>query len=189
MIKLKNVSKSFGEKRVLDSFSYDFPENSVVCISGASGCGKTTLLRIIASLEKADSGEVNVSGTLSFLFQENRLLPWLDTYENIACVLSGSQKEKQSEVLRLLSLVGLENSIREPIQNLSGGMKRRVAFARAIAASPDILLLDEPFTGLDDETKKKLYECIKEYAQKHLVVLVTHDGADISSLANQVINL
>lgn len=189
MIKLKNIYKTFGEKRVLEGFSYEFPESGVVCISGASGCGKTTLLRIIASLEKADEGEIEISGKLSFLFQENRLLPWLDTYGNIACVLKGSKSEKNDEVSKLLSLVGLEDAENEKIQNLSGGMKRRVAFARAIAMKPDILLLDEPFTGLDDATKQKLYECIKEYACEHLVVLVTHDGADIFALADKIIKL
>jgi len=189
MIKLTNICKSFGEKLVLQDFSYNFPKNGVVCISGASGCGKTTLLRIIASLEKADAGKVEINGKISFLFQENRLLPWLNTFENVACVLKGSKSEKSSTVLSLLSLVGLEDVKCEKIQNLSGGMKRRVAFARAIAPKPDILLLDEPFTGLDDETKQKLYECIKEYSKEHLVILVTHDATDISSLADGVIKL
>ncbi len=189
MIELKNISKSFDDKQVISDFSYDFGEKGIICISGASGCGKTTLLRIISGLEKADSGEVSVNGKLTFLFQEDRLLPWLNVEENIACVLRGKAAEKHTRVENLLTAMGLEGLADAEISSLSGGMKRRVALARAIAPEPDILLLDEAFNGLDNETRFSIHAIIKEYSKEHLVVLVTHDESDISSLADKVIKL
>lgn len=189
MIELKNISKSFDDKQIISNFSYDFGEKGIICISGASGCGKTTLLRIISGVEKADSGEVSVNGKLTFLFQEDRLLPWLNVEENIACVLKGKALEKKEKISSLLTSLGLEGLGDSQIQSLSGGMKRRVALARAIAPEPDILLLDEAFNGLDNETRFKIHALIKEYSKEHLIVLVTHDESDISSLADKVIKL
>ncbi|MBQ8869173.1 MAG: ATP-binding cassette domain-containing protein [Oscillospiraceae bacterium] len=189
MLKLTGISKSFGEKKVLENFSYDFGEKGVVCISGASGCGKTTLLRIISGLEKSQSGDILLSGTVSFMFQEDRLLPWLSAWENVACVLNKKSAERKARAFELLKLVGLEGNENEQIPNLSGGMKRRVAFARAIAVEPDILLLDEAFTGLDEENRKKLSSLVSEAAKDHLVIMVTHDSEDIDSLADRVVAL
>ena len=189
MLKASNISKSFGDKKVLENFSYDFGEKGIVCISGASGCGKTTLLRIISGLEKSDNGDILLSGTVSFMFQEDRLLPWLSALENVACVIPLKSAERKAKALELLALVGLEGNENEQIPNLSGGMKRRVAFARAIALNPDILLLDEAFTGLDDENRKKLSSLVSDYGKEHLVVMVTHDSEDIENLADRVIAL
>ena len=187
MLKLKNVCKSFGDKSILKDFSYDFKKSGLVLIKGPSGCGKTTLLRLIAGLEKKDSGEILTDGVISFLFQEDRLLPWLSVVENITCVMSGKTAQKKKEAKNLLSLVGLDGEENERIENLSGGMKRRVAFARALALCPDILLLDEPFNGLDATTKQQLVDIMLSYSQKHLVIMVTHDSDDIK-LAQEVIS-
>jgi len=189
VLKLKNLSKSFGDKVVLSGFSYDFPKSGVVCIKGASGCGKTTLLRIISGLETADSGEVKCGGVLSYLFQEDRLLNWLTAIENVSCVMSGKSSERREKAAQLLSLVGLAGNENEQIGHLSGGMKRRVAFARALATNPDILLLDEPFNGLDDLTRSVLSKLVLQFSENHLVLLVTHDSEDIETLANSVIAL
>ncbi len=187
MLKLTNISKSFGDKKVLEDFSYDFGEKGVVCISGASGCGKTTLLRIISGLEKSDKGDILLSGTVSFMFQEDRLLNWLSALENIECVIPRKKSERRAKALSLLELVGLKGNENEQINNLSGGMKRRVAFARAIALEPDILLLDEAFTGLDELNRKKLSSLVSEYAKEHLVIMVTHDSEDIKNLADRIV--
>ena len=189
MLKLSNISKSFGDKNVLSDFSYDFGEKGIVCISGASGCGKTTLLRIISGLEKSDNGAILLNGTISFMFQEDRLLNWLSVWENIACVIPLKKGERKAKAFELLDLVGLKGNENEQISNLSGGMKRRVAFARAIALEPDILLLDEAFTGLDDQNRKKLSSLVSEYGKDHLVIMVTHDSEDIERLADRVIAL
>ena len=189
MLRLTGVSKSFGDKKVLNDFSYDFGEKGIVCISGASGCGKTTLLRIISGLEKSDKGDILLSGTVSFMFQEDRLLPWLSAFENIACVLPFKASERKARAFELLELVGLKGNENEQISALSGGMKRRVAFARAISLEPDILLLDEAFTGLDDLNRKKLSSLVSDYGKNHLVIMVTHDSEDIKNLADRVVAL
>ena len=189
MLKLSNVSKSFGDKKVLENFSYDFGDKGIVCISGASGCGKTTLLRIISGLEKSDNGDILISGTVSFMFQEDRLLPWLTAAENVACVIPLKKSERSARALELLEAVGLKGNENEQIANLSGGMKRRVAFARAIAVNPDILLLDEAFTGLDDENRQKLSALVSDWGKEHLVVMVTHDSEDIERLSDRVVAL
>lgn len=187
MLKLKGVCKSFGDKVVLKDFSYEFKESGLVIIKGPSGCGKTTLLRIIAGLIEMDSGEMLKNGVISLLFQEDRLLPWLSVIDNVACVSPKKSAEKKKQAKELLSLVGLEGEENERIENLSGGMKRRVAFARALALCPDILLLDEPFTGLDDDTKQKLIEITLSFSKEHLVLMVTHDSDDLK-LAQEVIS-
>lgn len=187
MIKIQNLSKSFGDKAILKNFSYDFKKSGVVSIKGASGCGKTTLLRIISGLEKADSGSVLVNGRLAYMFQEDRLLRFLTAIENVTCVMEGNASEKKEKAEKLLSAVGLSGDINTPVTELSGGMKRRVAFARALAFEPDILLLDEPFNGLDNKTRAILTALVSKFAQNHLVVLVTHDNDDIKTLAGSVI--
>lgn len=187
MLKVTNISKSFGDKKVLENFSYDFGEKGIVCISGASGCGKTTLLRIISGLDKSQSGDILLDGTVSVMFQEDRLLPWLSAWENVACVINKKSAERKAKAFELLKLVGLEGNESEQIPNLSGGMKRRVAFARAIATEPDILLLDEAFTGLDEENRKKLSLLVRGFAKDHLVIMVTHDSEDIKALADRTV--
>lgn len=187
MLRLKNVCKSFGDKVILNDFSYDFKESGLVLIKGPSGCGKTTLLRLIAGLEEKDSGEILKKGVISFLFQEDRLLPWLSVIENVTCVMVGKSAKKKKMAHELLSLIGLEGEENERIENLSGGMKRRVAFARALALCPDILLLDEPFTGLDADTKNKLMDITLSFSKEHLILMVTHDSNDLKS-AQEVIS-
>lgn len=187
MLKITDLCKSFGDKVILKNFSYSFKENGLVVVKGVSGCGKTTLLRLIAGLEKKDSGEILSDGLISLLFQEDRLLPWLIVIENVTCVMSGKSAEKKKEAKKLLELVGLKGEENERIENLSGGMKRRVAFARALALNPDILLLDEPFNCLDAGTKKKLMDVTLEFSKKHLVIMVTHDSENVKS-AQEVIS-
>lgn len=184
---LSNISKNFGEKIVLKDFSYEFKENGIVAITGASGCGKTTLLRIIAGLEKTDSGEVTVNGTVSYMFQEDRLLNWLTPTENITCVLPKNIKNKNEIALGLLKTVGLSGNENTSISALSGGMKRRVAFARALSLSPDILLLDEPFNGLDADNREILIKILKKISDSCLILIVTHDKDDIASLSDEII--
>ncbi|MBO4422174.1 MAG: ABC transporter ATP-binding protein [Clostridia bacterium] len=177
MISIKNLKKSFRDKVVFDGFSLDLPECGAYFISGPSGCGKTTLLRIISGLDTEYEGDVVITGKISYVFQENRLLPTLSAYENVFAVCR--DKEKTSS---MLYSVGLSGAFDKRPDELSGGMNRRVAIARALCYPHDILLLDEPFTALDGDIKANITELIKELEKDRLTVLVTHDRSEADAL-------
>ncbi len=169
-----NLTKRFGEKVVFENFSCSFPEKGIVFIQGASGSGKTTFLNILAGIEKADSGEV-FKEKVSYLFQEDRLLDWLSVFENVFCVTKRTPEDK-SKTEEILSKLGLGAEFNSFPNTLSGGMKRRVAIARALVFNAKIVLLDEPFKGLDSETLKNTIEVIKENTKDKLVLIVSHEN-------------
>lgn len=182
-IRLRSVSKAFAGQVVIDGLSLDLPPTGLIGLSGPSGCGKTTLLRLLAGLDQPDSGSIEglADRTVSMVFQEDRLLPWLSALDNVAVVLAS-----RDEARYLLEQVGLsEFSDHYPAQ-LSGGMKRRVALARALARPADLMLLDEPFTGMDAELKQRLFGLLREAASERPVILVTHDIPDIEALSDVV---
>lgn len=168
---LKNITKEYDGKRVLDGISLEIPERGIFGIFGASGQGKTTLIRIICGLEQPDGGEIIGTQGVNFsvVFQEDRLLPSLTALENVALV---SDKATAAE---MLERVGLAESADKYPSELSGGMSRRTAIARALAYSGDALILDEPFKGLEAELKERVGTLIREYAQTKPVIIVTHD--------------
>lgn len=182
MIEFRNVFVSFGEKPVLSDFSLRLPENGVTCLKGPSGCGKTTLLRVLTGLRKPDSGKVEGTepGDCAVVFQEDRLLPWRTALQNLT-ILPGLEESTAREWLRR---VELENEAGRFPAELSGGMRRRVALARALAYGGKLLVLDEPFLGMDEELKKRLYPLIRDAGVP--VVLVTHEEEDIRLLADRV---
>jgi ABC-type nitrate/sulfonate/bicarbonate transport system ATPase subunit len=155
-LEIKNLTKKYGEKRILDNFSLIFPEKGTVCLFGPSGCGKTTLLNCICGLERFDSGTITVekNDKISYLFQEDRLLPWISAKENVAAVLGGSAKQNAQEAVDWLGLVGLAGEEDKRPAQLSGGMRQRVAIARALAYGGGLFLLDEPFHALDEESSR-----------------------------------
>ena len=168
MIRIKDLQKSYGEKPVLSHFSHDLPDNGIVCLTGASGRGKTTLLRILAGLETADGGSVTgLSGRkIAFVFQEDRLLPWITAQQNIRLAQPAGAKRPVGE---LLALAGLDSADGQKYPGqLSGGQRRRVAFLRGIAflegVENGVLLLDEPFNGLDAEAAGKLCGMLRSLA-------------------------
>ena len=155
MARIENLSVSFGEKVVLDKFCLDLPEGGVIALSGPSGCGKTTLLRVLAGLLKPDGGTVEGIDPKNsvMLFQENRLLPWRSAAEQITDVLPRHRKGEAEQWLKLVELDG-EGGAR--ISQLSGGMQRRLALARALALGGEWILLDEPFAGVDAERAQRI---------------------------------
>lgn len=167
MLELSHVGKSFGPKTILQDCSACF-SRGIYAVTGPSGAGKTTLLRIIAGLEK-HTGTVTGAGRISYLFQEPRLFPWYTAEENVAIVSDDNTAHT------LLTAVGLKREYLAYPSQLSGGMQRRVALARALAAPFDTLLLDEPFAGLDEKTAQSVLSLIWENAQGKTVLLVTHD--------------
>lgn len=181
-IVLNNISKSYGGRQVLENLSFEIPDSGIFGIFGGSGCGKTTLIRIICGLEKADGGSVSGAGKFSVVFQEDRLMPTMTALENVTAVSDLETANK------CLEKVGLTDSFGKYPSELSGGMSRRVAVARALAFDAQALILDEPFKGLEAELKEKIGSIICEYAKTKPVILVTHDEYGMS-LADDSVTL
>jgi len=185
-IDLKNVSFSYGEKQILKDFNLSVKSGECVCLFGASGCGKTTTIRLIAGLEAPMSGVIDThEGKISVVFQEDRLLTWSTALENISLPLSDKDK---SSAKKMLKKVGLSDSADLLPEEMSGGMSRRVAIARALAFGGDILLLDEPFNGIDAANKRSLAKLILELFGDKTIVLITHNAEDAQFLGATIID-
>jgi len=184
---LQSVSFTFGKKQVLHDFSLELPDKGIVVIMGRSGCGKTTLLRLIAGLEHPETGQIlNATKKTAFLFQEDRLLPQLSVWQNLMLIqpIGGTQ-----EVTRRLQQIGLSDEAESYPDQLSGGMKRRVALARALCYEGDVLILDEPLKGLSPEHRRQLWPILMLEGEKRLVLWVSHDNEEAASVADRVIHL
>jgi NitT/TauT family transport system ATP-binding protein len=194
LVKVRNLYKYFDGSLVLGNLNLDIEKDKITVITGPSGCGKTTLLNIISGIEKPDSGEIILEDdSISYIFQEDRLLPNLTVYRNIEFVLKSTMPPQEAKPIieRYLGLVRLTAARDKYPDQLSGGMKRRVAMARAFAYRSDLLIMDEPFKGLDDELKREiLEEFLRVYRQdRRTVILVTHDKAEAEFLGDAVIDL
>jgi len=198
IVEFKNVSKSFinnkGIIKVLDNLSFKIKQGQIVSIVGPSGCGKSTILNIIARLENASEGEVIINGEIGYMFQKDNLLSWRNVYDNITIGLEIQRKmnlENKENINRLLKEYNLDEFKYFYPKQLSGGMKQRVALIRTLALNPDILLLDEPFSALDYQTKltvqNDIYQIIKK--EKKTTILVTHDVTEAISMSDVVIVL
>ncbi len=177
------VTKTYAQKTVFSDFSYTFALEGITALMGASGCGKTTLLRLMCGLETPDSGTVfGKPNPVTFLFQENRLLPWATALENVETVCD------RQTAKRVLQQVGLGAELRSLPAALSGGMQRRVAFARALAHQSPLLLLDEPFKGLDSALKKDLIALLCEEAKKRPILFVTHNHEEAEFAGAKVLD-
>ena len=172
MISVHELCLSFGDKTVLDRFSLDLPAVPLLALTGPSGSGKTTLLRVLAGLERASSGAVSGISPerTAFLFQEDRLLPWRTAGQNITDVLPRCRRDELERWLAFAELEGEADTM--PVQ-LSGGMARRLALARCAALDSDLLLLDEPFTGVDHERRLRLLERLRALGRP--VILISHE--------------
>lgn len=175
------ISFAFKQNPIITDFSLMLPDTGIVGISGPSGCGKTTLLHLLAGLISPQSGQIQDSGRgrTGMVFQEDRLLPWLTNEANIQMVCGDQQTVHNWLEKMELSQVG-----RRYPDELSGGMRRRVALARALAFDCDLLLLDEPFQGMDQQLKGRLYPLILQAAEHKPVVIVSHDWAELGNLAD-----
>lgn len=174
MIRLSDVTLRYEDKLVLDRFSLELPLEGITAFTGPSGCGKTTLLRVLGGLAAPESGRVEgiSAAETAFLFQENRLLPWRTVGQNITDALPRSRKEELSFWLRFAELEGEADTMPD---QLSGGMARRLALARCAALGGSLLLLDEPFTGVDGERAARLLARLRELGTP--VILVSHEPA------------
>ena len=188
-ISVEHLSKAYGSQSVLKDVSFSATEEQITCIMAASGTGKTKLLRILLGLEQADGGTVLLPPDCrwSVVFQEDRLLEQLDAMDNLRFVLGNEFDRAAAEAL--LEELGLVEYEKKPIRDFSGGMKRRLALARALLAPSDALALDEPFTGLDEENRAKAIACVRKLTREKPVLIVTHNEDDVAGLNARFIRL
>lgn len=201
ILKIKNLAKTYytkdSEVVAIEDFSFEVKEDSIVAIVGPSGCGKSTLLNIIGGLEEKTNGEIifdNDKNKIGYMFQNDCLFPWLNILDN--CLLGLKIKKELTEerkdyVIGLLKSYGLGDFIYSYPNNLSGGMRQRVALIRTLATNPDLLLLDEPFSALDFETRQivsdDVYKIIKK--EHKTTVMITHNIEEAIAMADVVIVL
>lgn len=179
MVTLDGISAGFKKNTVFENLNFEFRDGLHYALMGESGCGKTTLLNIIAGLVKPTRGKLtNTAERTAYVFQEPRLFDWMSALENITVVMRGDEPTNRSTALGLLSALGISDSADAFPNELSGGMKRRVSIARALAYSPDLLLLDEPFGALDSQTKQCVSDVVFSAMKGKTVIMVTHDISD-----------
>ena len=204
-VHIDGVERTFptkdGAHTVLRDLDLDVNDGEIIAVVGPSGCGKSTLLRIIGGLDSPTTGTISIGGeqvrahddTTAIAFQEPRLLPWRTIAQNVALGLPRGTRGKPAKerVAELLELVGLSHAARQRPREVSGGMAQRASLARALARSPRVLLLDEPFGALDALTRLKMHDLLLEIhrAQPTTVVLVTHDVEEAIYLADRVLML
>ena len=191
-ISIRNIQKAFGAKQVLTGVDYVLEDGGVYCLMGPSGMGKTTLLRILMDLENPDRGDVEGLGRndIAVMFQENRLLEWMDAVDNVAVMRKGIRDKKlKREIEENLKSILPADCLHQPVSQLSGGMKRRVALARAMSYPSKLIILDEPFTGLDRTTKLEVVDYILRMRQDRILLVATHGTEDAAMLGAKVIHL
>ena len=184
---IKDLCKSYGENKILRNLNAVIEKGRITCLMGPSGEGKTTLLNILMGFEKADSGSAeNIPHNKAAVFQENRLCESFSAFTNIKIANDSLSDET---IKSHLEQVGLGDAVSQKVCTLSGGQKRRVALVRAVLAEKDILFLDEPFKGLDEDTKAAVTEYLLQNTTDTTVVMVTHDIDEASSLDAKVLYL
>ncbi len=206
-LQVNNIFKSFGKTEVLRGISFEMDAHSRLALIGKSGSGKTTMLRLIAGLEIPNSGSISINGevitsdnsftkpekrNMGYVFQNHSLFPHLDVYSNIAFGMDKlSKKEKMEIAMSYLTMLGLEDKLKSYPHQLSGGEKQRISIIRTLASKPRLLLLDEPFSNLDKNTKEQLKIDLKEILEKEKLptIMITHDADDSFDLADEVILL
>ena len=189
MIEIKNISKSYGDVKILKDFSLMIEKSEKIAIMGESGSGKTTLLNIIAGLVKADSGEIICRGKTAYMFQEDRLLPTFNLEENVLATLRSKNKREIAE--KYIRLVELDAHKEKYPAELSGGMRQRVAFARFLAYAEDnnatLLFLDEPFSALDEDMTERMQKLLLDFAKDKSIIYVTHNSSEAEKISDKIV--
>lgn len=178
MLTIRGICKSFEGRPVLKNVSFDFPEAAVTALRGPSGCGKTTLVNIILGLIEPDAGDVLMpaSARTAAVFQEDRLIEHFSAARNVRLTAPASVTDKQ--IRSALSELGLAQEGEKRVSEFSGGMRRRVAVIRAALFQPQLLLLDEPFKGLDEEMRARTAAFLRRNCAQATTILVTHDETE-----------
>ena len=202
MIEIKGLSKSFGEKKILDNVNVSIAENSILTLVGPSGGGKTTLLRCLAGLETADSGEVwmndsvlkfsEIAGDIGFVFQDFNLFPHFTVLENITLAPKMTKKKEKNQIdeeaLKLLEKFGLKEQVNQYPSQLSGGQKQRVSIARALVNDPNILIFDDSLSAVDTETEEQILNNLASDFDAKTSIIITHRVSSAKN-ADQIIFL
>ena len=202
-VELKNINKNFGDYKASDNVNFGVEKGKLIGLLGPSGSGKTTILRMIAGLETPDSGDIIIDGVrvndlaaskrgIGFVFQNYALFRYMTVYDNIAFglrVQKADKKKIDERVRELIKLIGLEGKEKRDPSQLSGCQRQRVAFARALAPNPQLLLLDEPFAAIDAKVRKELRSWLREMIEKLGVtsIFVTHDQDEAIEVADEII--
>ena len=191
IVSLHGVKRSFGDTQVLDGISLTVAPRESVCLIGRSGCGKSTVLKILSGLLTADAGEVRLSANCAIGFQDSRLVPWLRLWDNITLGMTGSRAERRTVAQQALDSVQLSTHTDAWPRELSGGQAQRAALARALVRHPDLLLLDEPFGALDALTRLDMQDLLADLKVRHhwATLMVTHDISEAVRLSDRVLVL
>lgn len=204
LMEVRDIALMYGQPAVpvLESVSFAMAPGEIMAVLGASGCGKTTLLHVIAGFVQAQMGEVRIGGAPSsapssdkaMVFQEDALFPWLRAWENVAFGLKAKgigKRERKLRAMEMLGMVGLQGSEMLLPHQLSGGMRQRVALARVLVLEPKLLLMDEPFAALDALTREDMHELLLQLhaSLRPSILFVTHDVSEAAKLADRVLVL
>lgn len=198
ILKIDNISKTYytleKEIKAVNNFSLDLKEGEFIALVGPSGCGKSTILSILSGLEQLDTGTIKTDKSIGYMLQTDALFEWLNILDNCLIGLKIKKEitvENKEYVISLLEKYGLKDFIYSYPSNLSGGMRQRVALIRTLATKPDILLMDEPFSALDYQSRLSIsddvYKIIKEEGKS--IIMVTHDIAEAISMCDKVVVL
>jgi NitT/TauT family transport system ATP-binding protein len=193
LIVVRDLRKSFSDGPVISGISFELKRGEVLGIVGPNGAGKSTLLRIIAGIIEADSGTVEVRGKIGYTPQDNLLLPWFNLEENIllAAKLSGvKEREAMERLTSIAEKLGIGEHLKKRVRDVSGGTARKAAIARSLIISPDILILDEPYTGLDRDSIGSLQSSLKRLREERMgMIIVSHQLGELAEISDRVIVL
>ena len=193
LIVVRDLRKSFSDGPVISGISFELKRGEVLGIVGPNGAGKSTLLRIIAGIIEADSGTVEVRGKIGYTPQDNLLLPWFNLEENIllAAKLSGvKEREAMERLASIAEKLGIGEHLKKRVRDVSGGTARKAAIARSLIISPDILILDEPYTGLDRDSIGSLQSSLKRLREERMgMIIVSHQLGELAEISDRVIVL
>ena len=185
---IHNLTKSYGDKLALPPFSCTVEAGETVCLLGQSGCGKTTLLRLLLGLETPTGGSVTgLPDRISAVFQEDRLCPSFSAVTNVSLALG--RQASRAEIVALLTELGLGDALTKPVRELSGGMQRRVAIARSLLCPADLYLMDEPFKGLDEDTRRTVMATVLSRTKGKTLLVVTHDPEEAAYLGGRILRM